>query len=96
MPKDPILYVCKNAACPLGTRGQLGKFTSGLHAETRHLRTGEPLESLKEGEHYGEGFCPECMQFGEKYDPEKAKQAALADAEAQHAAHIKAIKEGVA
>jgi hypothetical protein len=94
MAKDQILYVCKTPTCALGTHAQLGRFTSGLHALTRHLRTGEPLESLVEGEHYGEGFCPECMQPGEKFDPAKAKAAASADAKAQHALHLKAIEEG--
>lgn len=97
MSKAPTLYVCKNPACQLGASGQLGKFTSGLTALARHLKTGEPLESLVEGEHYGEGFCPnvDCMQPGEKYDPEKAKAAAIAEAEEQHAARIKALNVGV-
>lgn len=109
MANDPTLYVCKNPRCELGTLGQLGRFTSGLTAEARSLKTGEPVETLIEGKDYGEGFCPHtsCMERkpdgswivskGEKFDPRKALAAALAEAEADHKARVKALRaEGVA
>lgn len=97
MAKAATLYVCTNTTtCTLGTAGGIGRFTGGMLAEQKHLLTGRPLETLEEGTDYGEGICPNCGQPGEQYDPEKAKASAIAEAEAQHKAHIEAIKGGVA
>jgi hypothetical protein len=96
MPSEPTLYVCKNEMCSLGSMKQPGRFTGGMTAAGKHLLTGDPLEGLVEGEDYGEGFCTNCGAQGEPYDAGKATAAALAEAEAQHKAHIAAIKEGVA
>jgi hypothetical protein len=90
------LYLCKNKACSLGSLQQPGRFTGGITQEAVHLLTGRPLEDLKKGSDYGAGFCPNCGQEGEEYDADAAVKDALAEAEAQHAARIKAIKGGVA
>lgn len=89
-------YLCKNPACSLGSMKDYGRFTGGITAEAVQLLTGAPLESLKKGEDYGDGFCPNCAAPGEAFDPDKAIAGALAEAEAQHAERVKAIKEGVA
>jgi hypothetical protein len=90
------LYLCKNTACSLGSLQQPGRFTGGITAEAVNLLTGQPVEHLKKGVDYGEGFCPNCAHEGEEYDAAAAVKEALAEAEAQHAAQVKAIKEGVA
>lgn len=96
MTKPATLYVCKNAACTLGTAGQLGRFTGGISAEQKHLLTGAPLESLVEGSDYGDGVCPNCGHQGEPYDQEKATAAAVKETKARHAAELATIQEGVA
>jgi hypothetical protein len=96
MAKDVVLYVCKNPACTLGTVGQLGRFTGGITAEQKHLLTGAPVETFKEGVDYGEGVCTNCGQPGETYDVAKATATAVAEAKERHAAELAAIKEGVA
>jgi hypothetical protein len=91
------LYLCKNTACALGSLQQPGRFTGpGITKEALNLLTGQPVEQMKKGVDYGEGFCPNCGQKGEEYDSAQAIKDALAEAEAQHKARVKAIKEGVA
>lgn len=41
-------------------------FTGGAEAENIAILTGKPLESLDEGEDYGEGFCPNCGKKAEE------------------------------
>lgn len=40
-------------------------FTDGASAEGVNLLTGKPVESLEEGEDFGEGVCPNCGNKGE-------------------------------
>ena len=89
-------YVCKNPACVLGTPVSLGRFTGGITKEQVHLLTGKPADLLEKGVDYGEGFCPNCADKGEEWDPVKAQKQALADAKAAYEAQVAAIKEGVA
>jgi hypothetical protein len=90
------LYLCNNPACALGSVKQPGRFVGGITPEALNLLTGQPVEQMKKGVDYGSGFCPNCGEQGEEYDSAAATKEALAEAEAQHAAHVKAIKEGVA
>lgn len=71
MSKKKELYHCLNKACTLGTIHQPGRFTSGITAEQKHLLTGAPVDSFEEGEHYGEGVCPNCGEKGEPFDPSR-------------------------
>jgi hypothetical protein len=89
------LYVCKNAACTLGTAQQFGRFTGGITAEQKHLLTGQPVEALKKGVDYGDGVCTNCGQPGEPYDKAKATASAVAEAKKRHAEELAALKEGV-
>jgi hypothetical protein len=41
-------------------------FTDGATAEAVNLVTGKPVESLVEGEDFGEGICPNCGNPGEQ------------------------------
>lgn len=65
MSKEPQVYACKSATCPLGTVGAVGYFTSGITAEQRNVLTGDPIEAMEEGEDFGEGVCPNCGTKGE-------------------------------
>lgn len=95
-PQNSTLYLCKNASCTLGTPQQYGRFTGGMTAVAKHLLTGRPLESLVEGEDYGDGFCPNCGVKGEEWDSSKALDGAIKEADAQHEERIAAMKsEGV-
>ena len=58
------LYECHNPACTLGARGEAGHFTSGMTAEQVNLLTGKPVDTLVDGEDYGEGICPNCGEQG--------------------------------
>ena len=57
-------YLCKNPACSLGTVGNPGRFTGGITADQVNILTGKPADSLKSGEDYGPGVCPNCGQKG--------------------------------
>lgn len=92
---DPTLYLCKNAACTLGTVQQPGRFTGGITALQKHLLTGAPLEALEDGVDHGEGICPNCGLPGEPYDAAKATSDAVKEAKARHELELAAIKEGV-
>ena len=59
-------YVCENPSCTLGTVGEPGRFTSGVTAEQVNVLTGKPVDSLKSGDDYGAGFCPNCGQKGKE------------------------------
>ena len=61
-------YHCTNPACALGTTGNPGRFTGGITKEQVHLLTGKPADSLKSGEDYGAGFCPNCGAQGQEFD----------------------------
>jgi len=88
-------YRCENEHCPLGTFGKPGGlFVGGMTKEGRNLLTGEPLESLEKGVHYGEGICPNCGSPAVEHTAEDAQKAALADAKAQYDAQVAAIKGG--
>lgn len=58
------LYRCDNPACTLGTRGAPGSFTAGISAYSVHVLTGKPVESLVDGQDYGDGICPNCGTAG--------------------------------
>lgn len=75
------VHLCENPACTLGAVGHPGRFTGGITAEGKHLLTGAPLESLKEGADYGDGFCPNCATKSTKTAPSPAEE---------HQAHIDA------
>lgn len=59
-------YLCTNEACSLGAVGQPGRFVGGMTQEGKHLLTGQPLDSLKKGDDYGDGVCPNCGQKGKE------------------------------
>ena len=59
-------YECHNKACALGTVGEPGRFTSGMTKQQKHLLTGAPEDSLKSGEDYGPGICPNCGTKGKE------------------------------
>lgn len=60
-----MIYHCPNkTGCDLGSRGEMGSFTGGMSAEMKERLTGEPKDTLKEGEDFGEGFCPNCGTKG--------------------------------
>ena len=61
---EPTTFECRNGSCTLGTRGTPGRFTGGITADGVALLTGEPAESLEDGKHFGEGFCPNCAERG--------------------------------
>lgn len=65
---DPTTYECTNPACSLGTPGEPGRFTGGVTDVQVQLLTGTPLEHLKKGTDFGDGFCPNCGKRGEKVD----------------------------
>ena len=65
MPEKQV-YLCANPACILGTPDNPGRFTDGMTAQQKHLLTGAPLESLKDGSDYGTGVCPNCGKPGKK------------------------------
>lgn len=54
------LYECTNKDCLLGEPGHHGFFTGGMLKEQKALKTGMPIEQMKEGTDYGKGICPEC------------------------------------
>lgn len=56
------VYRCENTSCPLGSREDPGKFSSGMTAEFFFLTTGNP--NGVEGEDWGEGICPNCGKPG--------------------------------
>lgn len=58
------LYECTNKDCVLGEPGQHGFFTGGMLKEQKAIKTGMPLEQMKEGTDYGKGICPECGKPG--------------------------------
>lgn len=86
------LYVCHNPACTLGSIHDPGRFAGGMTAQGKHLLTGAPPESLKEGDDYGDGICPNCGQKAELFDQQKEKEAALKDAKEAYEAQVAAIK----
>ena len=90
------VYRCENQACSLGTVGSPGRFRGGITAEQVTVLTGKPADSLKKGEDFGEGVCPNCGQKGVERTAESAQKEALAAAKAAYEAQVKAIKEGVA
>lgn len=57
---EPIVYLCENPACSLGTVGAPGRFTGGITAEQATSLSGDP-----DAEH-GEGVCPSCGKAGVK------------------------------
>lgn len=59
-------YECSNPACALGTVGAPGRFSGGINKDQVNLLTGAPVDSLKSGEDYGPGFCPNCGVQGEE------------------------------
>ena len=59
-------YECTNSACVLGTVGEPGRFSGGITKEQVNLLTGAPVDSLKSGEDYGQGFCPNCGKQGKE------------------------------
>jgi hypothetical protein len=63
------VYNCVNPACVQGSRKDPGRFTGGITADQVNVLTGEPVENLVEGEHYGEGFCPTCGEKGVPVTP---------------------------
>jgi hypothetical protein len=75
--KGAKLYVCENPACPLGSRATGGVFAGGITAEQRNMLTGEPVEHMKKGVHYGEGFCPNCGEEAKPYDRADERAAHL-------------------
>lgn len=68
-------YHCTNAGCTLGTVGNPGRFTGGITKEQVHLMTGTPVDTLKSGEDYGAGFCPNCGSKGAEFDPSLEQEA---------------------
>lgn len=62
----PKVYECHNKACSLGSASQPGMFSGGMTQEGKHLLTGQPIDSLKKGEDYGDGVCPNCGQKGKE------------------------------
>jgi len=58
------IYECHNPACSLGTVGNPGRFSGGITKEQVNVLTGQPLDDLKSGEHFGPGFCPNCAAKG--------------------------------
>lgn len=58
------VYFCVNSACALGSKKGHGRFTGGITAEQLNVLTGDPVENMVEGEHFGEGFCPTCGEKG--------------------------------
>lgn len=66
--EDVVVYECENVACALGSRADHGRFTGGISAEQKNRLTGEPVESLVEGEDFGEGVCPSCGEPGTATD----------------------------
>lgn len=51
---DETVYVCHNAACPLGSRADLGRFTGGLSESGRDTLGLDPDHPT------GDGICPNC------------------------------------
>lgn len=90
------LYRCENPACTLGTVANPGRFTGGITSEQVNVLTGRPVESLKKGEDYGDGFCPNCGQQGVEHTDADSQKDALSAAKAAYEAQVKEIKEGVA
>lgn len=64
------VYECHNKACSLGSRVDPGRFTGGISAATKNLLTGAPVESMVEGEDFGEGVCGTCGEPGTPTDEE--------------------------
>lgn len=58
------IYLCKNAACSLGTVGNPGRFSGGITREQVTLLTGRPAEQLEKDKDYGAGVCPNCGKPG--------------------------------
>lgn len=88
------VYECHNSSCSLGTTGNPGQFTGGIAAEQLNLLTGQPVEAMVKGEHYGEGFCPNCGKQGEERTAASVQKEALAAAKAAYEAEVAAIKAG--
>lgn len=59
-------YECSNPGCSLGVVGSPGRFAGGITAEQVNILTGKPVDSLKEGSDFGEGFCPNCGTKGKE------------------------------
>jgi protein-arginine kinase activator protein McsA len=41
------------------------------------MLTGEPVETMEEGKHYGEGICPNCAEPAKPYDADAVRQASI-------------------
>lgn len=63
--KEPQVFRCENPACALGSASEPGHFTGGISADQVSLRTGTPVDLVKDSEH-GEGVCPNCGKRGKK------------------------------
>jgi hypothetical protein len=50
-------------------------FTDGAEAENINILTGKPVESLVEGEDFGEGVCPNCGKPANQHPEEKHEWA---------------------
>lgn len=58
------VYECHNKSCVLGATKEPGRFTGGISAQQKYMMTGNPIENMKEGTDYGDGFCPNCGEKG--------------------------------